>query len=153
MKALLKTLLFSLFVMGSVGSTHAADRGSADEAVAMVRKAIAYMNEHGKEKAFAAFADQSNKDFHDRDLYIFVYDMNGVCVSHGNNPRMVSKDLLQMKDHDGKYLIKEFVEVAKTKGKGWVDYKWPNPVSKSVELKSGYIEKVGDLIVGSGIYR
>jgi cytochrome c len=153
MSKFLRALVFGMCVLGAVSGASAAERASADEAVAMVKKAIAYMNEHGNEKAFAEFANLSNKDFHDRDLYIFVYDMNGVAVAHGNNPRMVGKDLLQMKDHDGKFLIKEFVRVAKGSGKGWIDYKWPNPVTKSVEQKSGYIEKVGDLIVGSGIYK
>jgi signal transduction histidine kinase len=67
---------------------------------------------------------------------------------------MVGKNLLEMKDTEGTYIIKEFVNVAKTKGKGWVDYKWPNPVTKAVEQKSAYIEKTDDdLIVGSGIYK
>ncbi|WP_334189915.1 cache domain-containing protein [Noviherbaspirillum sp.] len=129
------------------------ERGSADEAVAMVKKAVSYMKANGKDKAFAEFANPANTEFHDRDLYVFVYDMNGNNVSHGNNPKMVGKNLLEMKDHEGKYIIKGFIEVANAKGKGWVDYKWPNPVTKAVESKSGYIEKVDNLIVGSGIYK
>jgi cytochrome c len=133
----------------------AADKkGSADEAVAMVKKAATYLKVHGKEKAFADFADTSNSQFHDRDLYIFVYDFNGVAVAHGNNPKMVGKNLLEMKDNEGTFIIKEFINIAKTKGKGWIDYKWPNPVTKVIEQKSAYIEKVdGDLIIGSGIYK
>ena len=131
----------------------AADKGTADEAVAMVKKAAAKIKADGKEKAFAAFADPNNKDFHDRDLYIFVYDMNGVNLTHGNNPKMVGKNLLEMKDREGKPLIREMIEVAKSKGKGWVDYKWPNPVTQTVEAKSSYVEKVDDMLVGSGIYK
>lgn len=131
----------------------AADRGSAEEAVAMVNKAVAYLKENGKEKAFAEFGNTANKEFHDRDLYIYVYDMKGNCVAHGNNAKMVGKNLLDMKDNSGKPIIRGFIDVANTKGKGWVDYKWPNPVTKAVESKSGYVEKAGDLIVGSGIYK
>lgn len=131
----------------------AADKGNADEAVAMVKKAAAMIKADGKEKAFAAFADPANKDFHDRDLYVFVYDLNGVNLAHGNNPKMVGKNLLGMKDQEGKALIHEMVEVAKSKGKGWVDYKWPNPVTKSIEAKSSYVEKVDDVLVGAGIYK
>ena len=131
----------------------AADKGSADEAVAMVKKAAAMIKSDGKEKAFAAFADPANKDFHDRDLYVFVYDLNGVNLAHGNNPKMVGKNLLELKDQEGKPLIREMVEVAKSKGKGWVDYKWPNPVTKSIEAKSSYVERVDDMLVGSGIYK
>ncbi|WP_136418605.1 MULTISPECIES: cache domain-containing protein [Oxalobacteraceae] len=149
---LFKALGFTLLMLAA-GVTAAAERASADEAVAMVKKAVAYMKEVGKDKAFAEFGNPSNTQFHDRDLYIFVYDMNGNNVAHGNNPKMVGKNLLEMKDNDGRYIIKSFIEVSKAKGKGWVDYKWPNPITKAVESKSSYVEKVDGLIVGAGIYK
>jgi signal transduction histidine kinase len=145
-------LLGAFFAMLSAGGM-AADRGNADEAMAMVKKAVAYIKANGKEKAFADFGNTANKDFHDRDLYIFVYDLNGVSLAHGNNPKMVGKNLLDMKDNDGVYIIKGFIDVAKAKGKGWVDYKWPNPVTKTVEAKSSYVEKLDDMIVGCGVYK
>jgi cytochrome c len=135
------------------GGAMANERGTSDEAVAMVKKAVAHMKEAGKDKAYADFGDASNKTFHDRDLYIFVYDLNGNNLSHGNNPKMVGKNLIDMRDADGKFIIKGFVDTANTKGKGWVDYKWPNPVTKAVENKSSYVEKVDNVIVGAGIYK
>lgn len=153
MKQLLKTMAAAMLAMFIHASAMSADRGTADEAVAMVKKAIAYLKENGKEKAFAEFGNPANTTFHDRDLYIFVYDLNGNNVAHGNNPKMVGKNLLEMKDHDGKFIIKGFIDVANSRGKGWVDYKWPNPVTKAVEQKSGYVEKVDNLIVGSGVYK
>jgi signal transduction histidine kinase len=131
----------------------AADKGSADDAIAMVKKGGALIKSVGKEKAFAAFADPANKDFHDRDLYLYVYDLKGVALAHGNNPKMVGKNLIDIKDTDGKLMIREMIEVANTKGKGWVDFKWPNPTTKAMEQKSGYLEKVDDMLVGSGIYK
>jgi len=48
----------------------------------------------------------------------------------------------------------EFVAVAKTKGEGWVDYKWANPVSKAVEPKSSFVKKANDaMLVGCGFYK
>ncbi|KQW91723.1 histidine kinase [Massilia sp. Root418] len=132
---------------------YATEKGSANEAVAMVKKAVALIKSDGKEKALAAISDPANKDFHDRDLYIYVYDLNGVAVAHGVNPKLVGKNLLDMKDNEGKAMIQEMVKVAKEKGSGWVDFKWPNPVTKAVEAKSGYVERAGDLLVGSGIYK
>jgi len=131
----------------------AADKGSADEAVAMVKKAAALIKTSGKDKAFAAISDPANKDFHDRDLYIYVYDLNGVALAHGNNPKMVGKNLLALPDSNGKLMIKEMADLAKSKGQGWVEFKWPNPVTKAVEQKAGYIERVDDVFVGSGIYK
>lgn len=131
-----------------------ADKGSADEAVAMVKKAAALIKSAGKDKAFAEFSNPANKDFHDRDLYIYVYDLKGVTLAHGNNPKMVGKNLIELKDGDGKPIIKSMVDVAKSPaGKGWVEFKWPNPVTKAVEPKAGYVERVDDLLVGSGIYK
>lgn len=153
MKALLRATALGITLLAASAYSYAADKGSPDEAMAMVKKAVSLIKSEGKEKAFAAISDPANTTFHDRDLYIYVYDMNGVAVAHGNNPKMVGKRLIDLKDNEGKPMIKEMVDLAKTKGKGWVDFKWPNPVTKSVESKSGYIEKVDDVLVGSGIYK
>ncbi len=153
MKALFGAAALSLSMFAMSSTAVAADKGTPDEAVAMVKKAVALIKSDGKEKAFAAISDPANTDFHDRDLYIYVYDLNGVALAHGNNPKMVGKPLIGLKDNEGKPMIKEMVELAKSKGKGWVDFKWPNPVTKAVEAKSGYIEKVDDMLVGSGIYK
>ena len=153
MKAVIGAFALSLSMFSLPLAASAADKGSADEAVAMVKKAAALIKSDGKEKAFAAIADPANTSFHDRDLYIYVYDLNGVAVAHGNNPKMVGKPLIGLKDNEGKAMIKEMVDTAKNKGKGWVDFKWPNPVTKAVESKSGYVERVDDILVGSGIYK
>jgi cytochrome c len=155
MKNLLRWIILTLCLSAMQTDTFAGgDRGTAEEAIAMVHKAIDDINKNGREKAFSDIADAANKQFHDSDLYVFVYDMNGVVLAHGNNPRMVGKNLIDMKDTDGKPIIKGFIDVVQSKGKGWWDYKWPNPVTKAVEQKSAYIEKAGgDLIVGSGIYK
>jgi cytochrome c len=127
--------------------------GNADEAKAMVVKAAAYLKEVGAEKAFAAFNDKSNPNFHDRDLYIFVRGMDGNTVAHGANAGMIGHTSLELKDADGKLYNKEMIELAQSKGSGWVDYRWVNPMDKKIEQKSSYIEKVGDYVVGAGFYK
>lgn len=153
MKALFGSLMLSLGLLASSTTLAAADRGTPEEAVAMVKKAVALVKAEGKDKAFAAISDPANKTFHDRDLYIYVYDLNGVALAHGNNPKMVGKPLITLKDYEGKPMIKEMVDVVKAKGSGWVDFKWPNPVTKTVESKSGYVERVDDFLIGSGAYK
>ena len=44
------------------------------------------------------------------------------------------------------------IAIAKGPGNGWVDYKWPNPLSNKIEDKSSYIERMGDYFVGVGVY-
>jgi signal transduction histidine kinase len=139
-------------VFGFQASAVAAERGTSDEAIALVKKAIAYIKANGKEKAFAEFSSPSGH-FKDRDLYIMVYDMQGNNKAHGANAKLIGKNLSEIKDADGKFIVKSFVDVAATKGSGWVDYKWPNPVSNSVEPKSTYVEKYEDILLGCGIYK
>ncbi|WP_374362190.1 cache domain-containing protein [Pseudoduganella danionis] len=152
MAKLFKLMALVLLALGLYGSAMAAERGTADEAVAMVRKAADYLKANGRDKAFAAFNDPKGQ-FRDRDLYIIVYDMKGFNLAHGANPKLIGKDLMQLRDANGTLIIKEFVEVAKTKGSGWIHYQWPNPVTSAVEAKSTYVEKHDDLIIGCGIYK
>ncbi len=152
MKKSYAMLLAAVLLICFSGSVFAAEFGTKAEAEALVKKAVAYMKEHGKDKAFAEFGNPKGK-FVDRDLYIFVYDMNGKCVAHGANPKMIGKDLAEMKDPDGKAYVKERIEIARTKGKGWQDYKFTNPVTKKIENKTAYIEKADTFIVGSGAYK
>lgn len=134
------------------GSALAADQGTAAEAEAMVRKAVAHIKAAGPEKAYDEFTN--GKSFKDRDLYIIVYDLNGKNLAQGANPKLVGKDLIGLKDPDGKPLIQMFIDLAKTKGKGWVEgYKFLNPVSQKIEGKAMYLERVGDTLVGCGIYK
>jgi len=151
-KDLFTALLVSLFLFAAGTITCAGEFGTAAEAEAMVKKAIAYIKANDKEKALAEISNPKGK-FVDRDLYIFVYDLKGVCVAHGFNQKMVGKDLSGMKDIDGKSYVKERIEIAKTKGHGWQDYKFTDPVSKKIEPKSAYVEKLDDLIIGCGIYK
>jgi len=59
-----------------------------------------------------------------------------------------------MKDADGKFLIKDILVVGMgAEGKGWVDCKWPNPSTGTVDAKRTYVERVDDVIIGCGIYK
>ena len=129
-------------------------KGTAAEAQAMVQRAIAHIKKVGREKAFADF-DNPKGAFVDRDLYVVVYDMKGKVLAHGANEKLIGKDLIDLRDNDGKYFVKERVEMM-SKGpeaKGWQDYKFMNPVSRQIEPKSMFIQRYEDLIVGCGIYK
>ena len=151
--SVLKSLLnASLLGLVMAGSAHANDQGTAAEAEAMVKKAVAFIKANGTEKAYDEFTN--GKSFKDRDLYVIVYDLNGKNLAQGANPKLVGKDLIGLKDPDGKPLIQMFVDLAKAKGKGWVEgYKFLNPVSQKIEGKAMYLERVGDTLVGTGIYK
>jgi len=153
MHKLLAGMLVGCLVATAAGSARAADKpGTADEAVAMVKKATAFLKANGRDRAFAEINDPRGR-FVDRDLYVTVYDMNGTCLAHGFNPKMVGKNMLDLKDPDGKPFIKERSEVARSKDQFWIDYKYINPTTKQIGAKSMYTEKVGDLLVSCGVYK
>jgi cytochrome c len=131
----------------------ASETGTKDEAVAMVKRVQMMFSKDGADATFKAVSDKSVAEFHDRDLYPFIYDMKGNCVAHGARPALIGKNLIDLKDQDGKYLIRELIEIASGPGSGWVDYKWPNPVNNKIEDKSSYVEKMGDYFVGVGVYK
>jgi cytochrome c len=122
------------------------------EATAMVKKGVAFIKANGKEKGFAEITSKSGQ-FTDRDLYLVVYGLDGVVHAHGANEKMVGKNLIDLKDVDGKAFVKERVELAQSKGTFWQDYKFTNPVTKKIEPKSMYCEKLNDAVVCGGIYK
>jgi cytochrome c len=152
MKRIITVICMAVFVMAASHAAVAAEFGTAAEAEAMVKKAVAEIKASGHDKAYAEFNNPKGK-YVDRDLYITVYDLNGKCLSHGANPKMIGKDLIDLKDPDGKFFVKERIEIAKTKGGGWQDYKFTNPVTKKIEPKTMYFEKTGDIIVACGAYK
>jgi cytochrome c len=153
MKKMVMSIMVAIVLFGMTGVVAASGKqGTAAEAEAMVKKAIAMAKAKGKDAAFAEINNPKGR-FTDRDLYVFVYDMNGKCVAHGQNLKMIGKELIDMKDADGKAFVKDRVEIAKTKGSGWQDYKFTNPVTKTIENKRAYVERYEDFIFGSGVYK
>ena len=135
-----------------VGPALAGDKAAKPEAEAMVKKAVAFLKANGAEKAYGEF-DNKEGQFIDRDLYIVVYDLSGKCLAHGANAKLIGKDLSDSQDVDGKYFVKERVELAKSKQSFWQDYKFANPVSKKIEPKEMYCERVDDVAVCGGVYK
>lgn len=126
----------------------AAGQATPAEAKAMAIRAAAYLKAVGPDKAFPEF-DAKDGSWHDRDLYVTVVDGKGVMRAHGTNPGLIGKSMLDLKDVDGKSFNREIVAITDA---GWINYKWQNPVTKAVELKTAYEVRVGDYIVGVGAY-
>jgi len=128
--------------------------GTNDEAVAMVKRVQETFKKDGADATFKAVSDPSNKEFHDRDLYAYIYTLSGLCVAHGARPALIGKNLIDIKDQGGNYLIRAHIEIAKGPGSGWVSYKWPNPLTNKIEDKTSYVEKMGDnYFLGVGVYK
>ena len=125
---------------------------TATEATAMVKKGIAFIKSNGKDKGYAEISNKAGQ-FTDRDLYLVVYGLDGTVRAHGANEKMIGKNLIELKDVDGKPFVKERVELAQSKGTFWQDYKFTNPETKKIEPKSMYCEKLDETVVCGGIYK
>jgi len=145
-------LLALALSLGATLPALASKDATKDDAVAMVKKGIAFIKANGAEKGYAAISDKGGP-FIDRDLYLVVYGLDGKCLAHGANPKQIGKDLIDLTDVDGKYFVKERVALAKAKPAGfWQEYKFTNPVSKKIEPKIMYCEKLGETAVCGGVY-
>ena len=146
-----KVLLILVTSALSCSAAMAADRASLDEAKVMALKAVDYLKENGPDKTFAAITAKDGP-FHDRDLYVSVFDSrNGkmINVANGNNPAFVGKDVIELADVDG---IKFMRQESEVKDSEWVSYKWQDPLTKAVVKKKAFVVRSGDYVLACGAY-
>ena len=129
-----------------------ATAATPEQAQAFSERAAAHILQVGEEKAFADFTRRDG-GFHDGELYVFCYDRKGVNKAHGGNPSFVGRNLLHIKDPDGTEPNNRIVKMGFEHGRGWVDFKWPNPVTKKIEDKSAYVIRTNDVVCGAGYYK
>ncbi|MDZ7858158.1 cache domain-containing protein [Sphaerotilus sp.] len=132
----------------------AQERASRDEAKVLNEAAVAHIKKVGPDQAAKDFATDKAR-WMPKDLYPFVQEFSGVMRFHLND-KMIGKNFMDVKDASGKEFAKEMLSVAKSaKAAGWVDYEWNHPVTKKIEDKTAYIQRVpgAELFVGVGIYR
>lgn len=140
-------------LLGLVGAFKMDRNEDRERAVALVKRAAAYLRAQGPERAFAEFSNSKGM-FAEGELYVYVYDIEGVFRSTPlGGDQGLGKNHLKLRDVDGKPYVKELIEGARAKGKGWVDYRMAHPVTKRLEPKSTFYQREGDYIIGCGIYR
>ena len=136
-------------------SAEAPQSREAKQIVALVDKAAALTESKGK-AAFPNFK-QKGSEWFKGSTYLFIGDMSGVTLMHPANPELEGKSILDLKDANGKAFMREFIETAKSKGSGWVEYMWPKPGEKTPSKKMSYVKMAkmpsGEMvIVGAGLY-
>ena len=134
------------------GSALAAPAATKDEAMAMVKDAIASIKKQGPDAAYAEISNKAGK-FVDRDLYVVVYRLDGHVLAHGANEKLIGTDQSTAKDVDGKAFVKERIALANKQPTFWQEYKFKNPVTKQIEQKQTYCERYEDTAVCAGVYK
>ena len=126
------------------------DRGTPDEAKAMLEKAIEHYNSAGRDAALADFTAKK-APFSDRDLYVACVGPGDIIVANGGFPNLVGSSTNSWKDADGHPLGKATRD-ALDRGENSIKYRWYNPTSGKIEPKIFFVKKVGNDICGVGAY-
>jgi signal transduction histidine kinase len=140
-----------LMLLASAVAAEPCESASPGEAKAMAVRATALIEEVGPRQAFRTFMDPDG-GFIDRDLYVFVLDLDGVLWVNGAFPDAVGSQALDAQTADGRYFVREMIALATTGGEGWVEYEFTNPCTGEFTEKVSFVKRAGRFIVGVGAY-
>ncbi|UCU97291.1 methyl-accepting chemotaxis protein [Acidovorax radicis] len=126
-------------------------QGTAEEAVALVAKALGLQKTHSQEQFLRSVTDPS-QPYHDRDMYVFVLDAAGTYRAFGGNGAKVGTRVQDIPGVEGSLLLSSIVSQA-DRAPGWVEYDITNPATGVVQTKMSYVCRGGDLYIGCGVYK
>ncbi len=126
-------------------------QGTAEEAMVLVERAMEHRKRSSRD-GFVRELTEPAKNFHDRDMYVFALDRQGVYRAFGGKPEKVGSRVQDIAGVDGQSLLENIVAQAEVEP-GWVEYDIANPVTGAIQGKMSYVVKVDDLYVGCGVYK
>jgi signal transduction histidine kinase len=142
------TFAFALTV--SAAEKDAAYEAQKARAVKLVSAAVDAYKKDGND-AFAEITKKQGK-LRDGDLYVFVYDLKGVMKAHGQFAGSIGNNFMKSRDQDGRYYVRERIEMMKDRDEAWQEYKYLDPATKAFRQKSSFLKKHDGLIFGCGVY-
>jgi len=148
----MRTGILAAAALAFLAGTAVASAATKDDAVAMVKKAVATIKADGPEKAYAEISAPGSK-FVNGEVYAYVAGLNGITLAHPTNPKLIGKNMQEVQDVDGKYFAKDMNELAKKQSSFWYEYKFVNPVTKKIQVKDNYCEAVEQTRVCAGVYQ
>ena len=120
----------------------------AEYTVAMVKKALQYYKEHGREETVAYYNTPQSVD---GDWYVFIIDENDHVIANAN-PELVGEDLKGDLGVDATgHRYSDLLLSATEKGL-WVDYVFNNPATGAEETKHSWVVRHDGVLIGSGWY-
>lgn len=147
-------LLIGVALIFMAGSAYSAEMATKDEAVVKCKEAAKMVQEKGLEETLKMINDKKGP-FVWKDSYVFCIDMDKQAnIAHPERPQLIGKNIFNIKDKNGKLFVAEFINVARDKGEGWVDYLWPKTGSNDPVPKSTFVFRVPgtNLLMAAGIY-
>ena len=157
-----KVAVIAVMVLASMvfASSALAESATKDECVAKVKEAVQLINEKGLDAAITVI-NKKDGGFAWKDSYVFVVDFQGTTVANALFPDHVGRNQIGLANKDGRMIIQEFIEIAKTKGEGWSEYMWPKPAEmqkpkdqRVSSKKASYVLRVlgQDMLVVAGVF-
>ena len=128
--------------------------GTPVDAQAMFDRAVAALKAD-KAKALSEFNDKNNKQFHDRDLYVFCYNMSDGKFTAHPNPALMGTDVRALKFKDDPFGQRGYdaVKGSLEESVATVDYSFPKPGTTEYVAKQSFVTRVGDQGCGVGYYK
>ncbi len=139
-------------VLSDAVSVFKLQQGSADEARALVERALSLRRGAGSRDAFVREVTPKESALFDRDMYVFVLDRSGQYLAFGGNPAKVGTRVQDVAGIDGNALMASIIGQASV-APGWVEYDIVNPLNGKVQTKMSYVVQVDDVFVGCGVYK
>jgi signal transduction histidine kinase len=154
MRRYLTSALAASALLWGTALAGAQQAGTAAEAKAMLESAVVALKSN-EASALSAFNDKSNKAFHDRDLYVFCYDMTEGKFTAHPNVALMGTDVraLKVKDDPLGQKIYDTIKAAPAGSIATVDYIFPKPGTTEALPKQSFVTAVGNEGCGVGYYK
>ena len=168
-KCLIMLLVLGLAVLSVTGceykmvdsmmnTTEESDAPTKDDSEAytkaLVQAAIDLYKSEGIEAVKTYYNDPANID---GQWYVFITDENDIFVAHAPMPALIGTDLknvawleVDVERHDGSTLGAKIAMATETGT--WIDYRWPNPETGSIEQKRTWAIRYDGYLFASGYY-
>jgi signal transduction histidine kinase len=147
--------LAALALLSGAGFSSAQQSGTAAEAKAMLDRAAAALKTQFKSTALSEFNDKNNKQYHDRDLYVFCLNMSDGKITATANQALIGTDVRTLKFKDDPFGQRIYDATKKTpeESVATVDYNFPKPGTTEYVPKQSFVTRVGDQGCGVGYYK
>jgi signal transduction histidine kinase len=149
MKKILVVMIAAFFLSASFPALHADEMASRLQAIILVKKAVAFLKENGRNKALEEFSNPSGR-FAVQDHYIFAYETSGKCVANAADRNMVGRTLIGIAVRNSKAGTQDQAQEAMKNEIGWQYCVFTDPVNNKTAKRIAYLEKVDDIIIGCG---
>jgi hypothetical protein len=136
-KNLWSSVLVLWALLGSVAALAAEQFAMADDPRAMLDRAIAALKAN-EVAALKAFNDEKDKNFHDRDLYIFCFSLPDGNFTAYQSPVMLGTNVRELK------LDKDVV---------FIEFTFPKPGSKLPATKQSLETRIGNQACGVSYFK